>query len=188
MWEDRLRPGRALVGLPVLLVAAALSGCGLGVVAGADFAPGIDYARYAAFTWDEPDDRPVGDPRLENNPFFEQRLHAAVAVELAEHGIREGAEGAGLIVHHHATVRNRVDVYEADAREGYSAVRGTAPPDVVEFAEGTILIDIADSETRDVLWRGWAQFDITRALANPEVMERAIMEAVGKMFERFPPQ
>jgi hypothetical protein len=175
--------------LPAVLTLAAvgpLSGCGLGIVAGADFAPGIDYAGYASFEWDEPDDRPVGDPRLENNPFFEQRLHAAVAVELAEHDIREGAGGARLVVHHHATVRSRVDVYEADEREGYTTMRGTATPQVVEFQEGTILIDIADAQTRDVLWRGWAQFDITQALANPEVMARAIEEAVGKMFERFP--
>jgi hypothetical protein len=85
-------------------------------------------------------------------------------------------------------VRSRVDVYERDAREGYSATRNTESPQVVEFSEGTILVDIADAETRDVLWRGWAQFDITRALANPEVMERAIEEAIGKMFERFPPE
>lgn len=179
--RGRLRAAAAAV------VAMTLTACGLGIVAGADFAPGIDYARYASFVWDEPDDRPVGDPRLQNNPFFEQRLHAAVAVELAEHGIREGAQGASLIVHHHVTVRDRIDVYEADERAGYGAVRGTATPEVVEFSEGTILIDIADGETRDVLWRGWAQFDITRALSDPEVMDRAIQEAIGQMFERFPP-
>ncbi|KPJ82586.1 MAG: hypothetical protein AMS19_07110 [Gemmatimonas sp. SG8_23] len=172
----------------VLLVAAlTAAACGLGIVAGADFSPGADVARYSSFEWDEPDDRPVGDPRLEENPFFEQRLHAAVAVELAEYGIREGADGPRLIVHHHVTVRDRVDVYEADVREGYSAT-GRESPQVVEFSEGTILVDIADAETKTVLWRGWAQFDITRALANPEVMERAIQEAIGKMFEHFPPQ
>jgi hypothetical protein len=172
----------------LVAVTAVVTACGLGIVAGADFSPGVDFARYTSFEWDEPDDRPVGDPRLENNPFFEQRLHAAVAIELHEHGLREEADGPRLIVHHHATVRSRVDVYERDAREGYSATRNTESPQVVEFSEGTILVDIADAQTRDVLWRGWAQFDITRALANPEVMERAIEEAIGKMFERFPPE
>jgi len=171
-----------------LLAAGSLAAaCGLGVVAGADFTPGVDYARYTSFEWDEPDDRPIGDPRLENNPFFEQRLHAAVALELAEYGIRDSAAGPRLIVHHHTTVRSRVDVYEADSREGYSAARRSESPQMVEFDEGTILVDIADAETKEILWRGWAQFDITRALSNPEVMERAIQEAIGKMFERFPP-
>ena len=171
----------------VALAAAALAGCGLGVVAGADFTPGVDYARYTAFAWDDPDDRPVGDPRLENNPFFDQRLEASVALELAEHGIRHNADGPLLVVHHHVTVRSRVDVYEADAREGYTATRRGESPQVVEFEEGTILVDIADGESREILWRGWAQFDITRALADPDVMARAIEEAVSKMFEDFPP-
>lgn len=176
-----------LRGSAAIAAAALLTACGLGVVAGADFTPGIDYATYTGFEWDDPDDRPVGDPRLENNPFFDQRLEAAVAVELAEHGIRQNAPGPRLVVHHHVTVRSRVDVYEADAREGYSATRRNESPQVIEFEEGTILVDIADAESREILWRGWAQFDITRALADPTVMERAIQEAVGKMFESFPP-
>lgn len=166
------------------VMAVAMTGCGLGVTAGADFSPSIDFARYASFTWDEPDDRPVGDPRLENNPFFEDRLHAAIAVELAEHGIRAGDEGARLVVHHHATVRNRVDVYEVDERAGYGHYAESAQ--IVQFDLGTILVDIADAETLDVIWRGWAQFDITAALADPALMTRAIDEAVRKMFEEFP--
>ena len=178
---------RIRVGVTVA-VAALLGACGLGVVAGADFTPGVDFARYASFEWDDPDDRPVGDPRLQNNPFFNQRFEAAVALELAEHGIRQNAEGPRLLVHHHVTVRSRVDVYEADAREGYSANRRNESPQVIEFEEGTVLVDIADAESKEILWRGWAQFDITRALADPDVMERAIQEAVAKMFDRFPPE
>ncbi len=172
------------------LVAATVvvAACGLGVVAGADYAPGVDYARYTSLEWGDADDRPVGDPRLQDNPFFEQRLRAAVALELAEHGIRQGVSGPGLTVHHHVTVRGRVDVYDADERQGYSATRRSESPQIVEFEEGTIVVDIADAESRDVLWRGWAQFDITRALSDPEVMDRAIQEAIGKMFERFPPR
>ena len=169
-----------------LAVTAAVAACGLGVVAGADFSPSIDFTEYSSFTWDEPDDRPVGDPRLENNPFFEERLHGAIAVELAERGIRQGAQGSGLIVHHHATVRSRVDVYEADERAGYGGGTYVEGTQVVQFDQGTILVDIADAHTRDVIWRGWAQFDISRALANPEVMTRAIDEAIAKMFDDFP--
>jgi predicted small lipoprotein YifL len=172
-----------------LAVAAAvfsLTGCGLGVVAGADYAPSVDFSPYRSYTWDEPDDRPIGDPRLENNPFFEERLHAAIAVELAEHDIRSSGSGARLIVHHHATVRSRVDVYETDERAGYGAPRYSEGRQVLQYDEGTILVDIADAATKDVLWRGWAQFDISRALANPEVMTRAIDEAIRKMFQSFP--
>ena len=168
-------------------LAAVTAACGLGVVAGSDVDPSVDFNRYGTFTWDKPDDRPIGDPRLENNPFFYERLHAAVAVELAEHGIRQGANGPGLIIHHHATVRNRVDVYEVDERAGYSRPAGyRESSQVIQYDEGTILVDIADAETRVLIWRGWAQFDIGRALANPDVMDHAIQEAIHRMFEDFP--
>ena len=89
---------------------------------------------------------------------------------------------------HGTVVQSRFDVYEADVREGYSANRRSESPQVIEFDEGTILVDIADAENKQIIWRGWAQFDITRALADPEVMERAIEEAIRKMFEHFPPE
>lgn len=166
---------------------AVTAACGLGVVAGSDGDPSVDFKRYGTFTWDEPDARPIGDPRLENNPFFYERLHAAIAVELAEHGIRQGSSGPGLVIHHHATVRNRVDVYEVDERAGYRRPAGYSEnSQVIQYDEGTILVDIADAETRVLIWRGWAQFDIGRALTNPDVMDHAIQEAVRRMFEDFP--
>lgn len=176
--------GLTTTALPVLLAASA---CAMAITAGADYAPTVDFDRYSTFSFDEPDDRPVGDPRLENNPFFEDRLHAAIAAELADADIREGASGPALIVHHHATVRNRVDVYEADVRAGYTTPDYGEGTQVVQYEEGTILVDIADAETRDVIWRGWAQFDIGRAIADPDVMAQSIEEAIRRMFRSFPP-
>lgn len=160
---------------------------GLRIQAGADYSNSVDFGPYTTFEWDEPDERPVGDPRLENNELFETRLHAAVAFELSRSGIRESNSGPALIVHHHATVRNRVDVYEADAQAGYSSTEFGEGTEVVQYDQGTVLVDLADAETRDLLWRGWAQFDIGRALSDPDVMVEAINEAIGRMFEDFPP-
>ncbi len=170
-----------------LVAVILLSACGLGIVAGYDLSPTVDLAGYSTFIWDEPDERPVGDPRLENNPFFEDRLHAAIAVELSDRGIRADGSGLSLVVHHHATVRSRVDVYEADERAGYRLPASfSRSSQVIQYDQGTILVDIADANTRDVIWRGWAQFDISRALVDPDVMSRAIDEAIGKMFKGFP--
>jgi hypothetical protein len=172
--------------LITLAIATFAGACALGVSAGADYSPTVDFSPYTSFTWDEPGDRPIGDPRLENNPLFQARLNAAITLELHDVGIQEGAEGPGLMVHYHATVRNRVEVYEADTREGYPATDYGEGTQVVQFEEGTILVDIADAETGDIIWRGWAQFDIGRALTNPDVMANAINESISQMFRRFP--
>jgi hypothetical protein len=156
--------------------------------AGADFEPGYDFAQYASYSWDEPDDRPTGDPRLDNNPFFVHRLHAAIHWELATRGIqygRGGGLGAALTVHHHASVRERVEVFETDVAVRSDSEYGDGTQ-VLQYEEATFLVDIADARTGDIVWRGWAQLDLGRALADPEVMRDQIDVAVRKMFDNFP--
>jgi hypothetical protein len=155
---------------------------------GADFERGYDFAQYSSYTWDEPGDHPTGDPRLDDNPFFLHRLHAAIHWELATRGIQYGRGeglGAALTVHHHASVRDRVEVFEADRETRYDSEYGEGTQ-VLQYEEGTFLVDIADARTGDVVWRGWATLDLSRALSDPEVMRDQIDEAIEKMFESFP--
>jgi len=175
---------KTTLGLAVMTVF--LSSCATAIQAGADFAPGVDLSGFSSFTWAEPDERPVGDPRLENNPFFVQRLHDAIEWELATRGIRFDESSPALTVHHHATVRERVDVYAADREAGYTSAEYGEGTQVMQFEEGTFLVDIADARTDEILWRGWAQLDIGAALANPERMREQVDEALKMMFARFP--
>lgn len=55
-----------------------------------------------------------------------------------------------------------------------------------EYQEGTFLVDIADAETREILWRGWAQADVEAALGDPDRMRSLVADAVARMFEAFP--
>jgi len=158
---------------------------GVPLRAGADFHPDHDFTQYVGYIWDEPDQRPTGDPRLDENPFFIHRLHAAIHWELPTRGIRYRAPGPALTVHHHATVRDRVGVYEADREAGYGSEYGEGTQ-VIQYEEGTFLVDIADARTREVVWRGWARLDLGRALEDPDVMSEQIDVAIARMFVGFP--
>jgi hypothetical protein len=153
--------------------------------AGADFEPGYDFTRYTSYVWDEPDERPIGDPRLENNPFFVHRLHSAIHWELATRGIEYRGHGPALAVHHHVVVRDHVEVYSAEPGTGYWSEYGDNT-EVIQYQEGTFLVDIADSHTGEIVWRGWAQLDLGSALDDPMEMRDQIDTAIGKMFEGFP--
>lgn len=169
--------------------AVVVAGCATTVRAGADFDPGVDFSRYRTFTWDETDETDwpaMDDPRLQSNPFFNQRMHAAILWELSTRGIRESKESTGLTVHHHFTVRDRMEVFEADRDTGFIETEYGDGTEVVQYEEGTFLVDIADAGTRKILWRGWAQMDVGAALRDREVMRQRIDQALSKMFERFP--
>lgn len=163
-----------------------LGACDNSMSAGADFDPDVDFGTYSSFAWEQADPLPTGDPRLDANPFFVARIHEAVGAELASRGIQQVNADPALLVHYHASVRDRLHVYEVDRRAGYEVPDYGPAVEVYQYDEGILLVDIVDAETLRVVWRGWARADVTRALENPERLERLVQEAARAMFREFP--
>jgi hypothetical protein len=59
-------------------------------------------------------------------------------------------------------------------------------PRVTEYEAGTLVLDIVDTRTNRVIWRGWAQDSVEDALDNPDEMERQINDGVTRMLDRLP--
>jgi len=169
----------------VLLTVALLSACAT-VHVGADFAPGVRLDKYRTFDWGGGDSLPVGDPRLDNNPFFDSRVRAAVELELAARGLMRATVSPDLLVHYHASVRQRVDVIRADEGRGYSSPRDGRSDIVLEYEEGTLIVDVAEPKAKAILWRGWSQTDVGGLLENPREMEKRIRESIRLMMLKFP--
>lgn len=99
----------------------------------------IDFTTYRTYAWGPADQFPTGDPRLDNNPFFQDYLTGAVDRELARRGYRLATTGTpDLVVHYHANVTQRFEVHGVDVAYGYDP---NAEPTVVEYEEGTIVVD-----------------------------------------------
>ncbi len=177
----RRRTTQALAVLSVALLNACAT-----VHAGADFEPGVRLDQYQTFDWGGGDSIPVGDPRLDNNPFFDSRVRAAVELELAAKGLKRVTTSPDLLVHYHASVRQRVDVIRADEGRGYSSPRDGTSDMVLEYEEGTLILDVAEPKAKAILWRGWSQTDVGGLIENPREMEKRIRESVRKMMLKFP--
>ncbi len=169
----------------VLFTVALLSACAT-VHTGADFTPGLRLDQYRTFDWGGGDSLPVGDPRLDQNPFFDARVRAAVELELATRGLMRATVSPDLLVHYHASVRQRVDVIRADEGRGYSSPRDSRSDMVVEYEEGTLIVDVAEPKAKAILWRGWSQTDVGGLIENPREMEKRIRESVRLMMLKFP--
>ncbi len=175
------RFGRLLAIVPL----AAASACAT-LRVGADHEPGVRFERYTTFDWGARDPLPTGDSRLDNNPFFDSRVRSAVELELAAKGLRRVTESPDLLVHYHASVRQRVDVIKSDEALGYSYPDYGQSATLIEFEEGTLLLDVAEAKSKRILWRGWARSDVGGAIENPREMEKRIEQAVRRMMELFP--
>jgi hypothetical protein len=148
---------------------------------------GLDFSQYRTFDWGPADSLPIGDPRLDQDPFFQDQVEGAIEKQMAARGFeRSGVSGEPDVrIHYHASIDRRIDVDEADRRRGYCY--GTdCRPRVVNYEAGTLVVDIVDARTNRVIWRGWAQDSVDGVLGNRDRLVRQIDEGVTRMFSRLP--
>ena len=166
------------------VMAAVAAGCATLTVS-SHIERNVNFAEFATYDWGPPDNLPVGDPRLDNNPFFRDRLMGVIEKQLAAKGYQRALTGEpDLLVHYHASVNQKVDVYTADSRYGYCYAN--CEPQVVDFEQGTLVVDIVDAATSKVVWRGWAQDVMTGVIDNQDRLERQVDDGVTKMMILLP--
>ena len=179
-----LRLGRLIA---VAICALSATGCATMTVS-SHVQSGIDFGPYRTFDWGPADALPTGDPRLDQDPFFKDHLMGAVEKQLAGRGYERSSAGTpDLLIHYHASINQRLDVSGADREYGY-CYDDACKAWVVDYEAGTLVLDIVDTRTNRVIWRGWAQDSVEDVLNNRDRMTRKINEAVTRMLARLPPR
>lgn len=146
--------------------------------------PGADFERYRTYGWGAVDTFTTGDPRLDSNTFFRDRLQAGVDARLASRGLeRTDAGAADLLLHYHVNITQRIDVNEIDEKHGYCTDCRPAVYDA-----GTLTLDLIDASTGRLVWRGWAERSVDGVFDRQDWMEQRIDEAVARILERLPPR
>ena len=90
-----------------------------------------------------------------------------------------------LLVHYHAAVSRRIDV-NGLARERAECYDAAYSARVIDNEAATLVLDIVDARTEQLVWRGWAQDDLDALLADHRRMAREINEAVQRMMAQLP--
>jgi hypothetical protein len=145
--------------------------------------PGTDFSRYRTYDWASAEQFSTGDPRLDNNPFFQERLQADVDKELAARGFEKSpSEAPDLLLHYHASIRERIDVSGLDREYEYEDE--DSRPFVYEA--GTLGLDFVDARTNRLIWRGWAEASMDGVIDDQAWMEQKIDEVVTRILERLP--
>ena len=175
--------------LNVLLVtglAAAAAACVTLMPVGSHVARGVQFDLYRTYAWGPADVLPVSDERLRENPFFVDTVHGAIDVQLQRRGlVRAEDERADLLVHYHAAVIGRLEVA---SRPGQfrDCVADECRPRVNKYDAGTLVIDVVDASTRQLVWRGWAEHRLEDMFDDPAAVRRKVQDAVRDVFEAFP--
>jgi len=165
----------------VAIAALTLAGCASLPVRSYS-APEFNVMQYRTYDWGPADAAATGDPRLDNNPFFQARLQADVEKQLAIRGLEKTASGTpDLLIHHHESVEQRLAVPAFDREHGNCGDCRTTI-----YEAGTLTIDFVDTRTRRLVWRGWAEGAVDGVIDDQDWMEQKIDEAVIRVLAKFP--
>jgi hypothetical protein len=136
-----------------------------------------DFSKYRTYAWVKP-------LRTTSNPLMDQRIVAAVDAQLAEKGLRKVEAGADVLVTYNAGLRQERSAI-ASGMGGWRRGGGMGRIDPVTENIGTLVVDISDGKSKNLIWRGLA----TDTLSDQsEKNTKKIEKAVEKMFKKYPPK
>ena len=111
---------------------------------------------------------------------FDELLRDVVDRQLAGRGFRKVEDGADFMVRYHTLVNAELRMESIRRDQGGSNI---AVP--TKYKKGTLLLEVVEPGSQDVIWRGSASAEIDR-MPREQRRER-LYEAVGRMLDQFPP-
>jgi hypothetical protein len=183
----------------VIVSSLAIAGCSTMEVS-YDYDPKAKFSGLNTYDWLDEPQKPTGDPRIDDNTILKSRVQTAVDTALAARGFRKVSSDPDFLVAYHVSLDRQQSVqtlnsyygyspgwgygYGASYRPGYWA--GAPETYVYEYEEGTLILDVVDPKSKELMWRGSAQ-DEVNFKSTPEKAQAQINEAVNGMLEHFPP-
>jgi uncharacterized protein DUF4136 len=163
----------------ISVVALATTACGYSIKATVDYDRDVNFATYHTFF--------IMKGTSSGNPLLDRRVNDDVRIELATKGwvdVPEGQGRAAVVVHAATKTKHTYETfYEAWGGWRWRGV-GTATTYIEDYDVGSVVVDIFDVATKQLIWRGAASDALTE---NAEKNESITREAIAKLFRSFPP-
>ena len=173
--------------LPVLCLSSAASSFAVEVKT--DFDRAIDFGRYKTFCWQKVETQ---------DPLWIERIKTAVSSALTAKGWSQAESGSACDVavvamemkHDHDTVNTFYDDFGGGwggwGWRGFGAGGfGEATTTTETYQTGTLVVDLFDAKTKNLVWRGCAT-DTLSDKSDKNI--KKLNNAVHNLFEHFPPQ
>ena len=178
----------------------ALAACASSIQVNHDFNPQVSFAALQTFDW-MPESGRQSDTRAAND-LRERRFRTATEAYLTEKGFRKVTSGADFVVGYHLTLENQVDyrtvntywgsgwgyrgMYPGGYYGGYGGGMASSQTTAYGYVQGTLIIDIFDVESHELVWRGVGEGKVQEDLT-PQERDQRTREAVEAILADFPP-
>jgi len=146
-----------------------------------DFDHQANFSQYKTYSWQEI--KPA-------NSLWDARIKNVVDAQLAAKGwiqVDSGGDVAIVAISTSHTERTLQTFYDGMGGgwrwRGFGGM-GEATTTEQDYKEGTLLIDMYDAKTKQLVWRGSAEDTVSNKEENNE---KNLNKGVAKMFKKFPP-
>ena len=135
-----------------------------------DSNPSAPFASYKTYAWTQ------GTSTADS--LMEQRIHEGVAAQLALKGLTPTNATPDLFVATHAVTQDHPQLLVNGFGWGLGGVAS-----VENYTVGTLVVDLYDAKTRQMVWRGVATDSVS---SKPQKNAERINKAIEKMFAKYP--
>ena len=143
-----------------------------------DYDHHANFSQYHTYCWEK---------IKTSDPLWESRIQEAVDRDLQAKGWQRVDNGGDVAVAAVGSARNQ-QVYQT-FYNGMGGWRwggfGETTTQVENYKIGALVVDLYDTHTKQLIWRGVAQDTLSD---KPDKNEKKLEKSVNKMLEHFPPQ
>jgi hypothetical protein len=114
-----------------------------------------------------------------NSPIVNKRIEEALRTQFAAKGMEEGQRPDLLVTWRFGSANKRQVQSWPAGRRGWGRTYSS-----YTFTEGTLVVDLTDRETKELVWRGIYRDDES----NAKNIAKKIDNDVKELFEKYPPK
>ncbi len=177
-----------LVGL-ALMTAAGLTGCS-SLTVNYDYDNNVDWTNFKTYAWvgAKSTGSATASGGVMDSGLLDQRIRSSVEFEMTSRAMTESTTPDVLVIYHVGS-EDKIQVTDWGYRySDYYWGYGGRQIDVYQFTEGTLVIDIIDAGTKNLVWRGTGSGVVDQTQRTPEEIQEDIDKVVNKIMASFPPK
>lgn len=169
--------------LIAITLLALIAGCSRQLQVNTEHDPAYRIDDFKTFDWGQKTNIEAGKNPLNYNELTDKRIKSAILHELTARGYVRVSEKPDRIIHYHVIVDDQ-SIVSMEPNGFNGAYWSRLRTYVYSHREGTLIIDLMDPGTDDLVWRGSVSAEIDTV--TPDQTEKAINQGVAKIFRKFP--
>jgi hypothetical protein len=162
-----------------------LIGCSPDIAIHTDYDPDYDLWTFRTFDWGQKVNIEEGQNPLHYNELNDKRIKSAVQDQMSTRGYLLTDTRPDLILHYHIIVKDKSTLVTDGYGYNYGPYWTRMETNLYTYREGTLILDLMDTNTNRLVWRGWAVSPLESSYT-PEKIDRLIRTAVARIFKKFP--